>query len=96
MKVDRELIGHVADVARLKLTEHEIDIFLPQLKEILETFSELDKIDVSGTEPSFQPVPLKNAMREDTPKESLSQEQALSNSSSNKDGYFKGPSAGGA
>jgi aspartyl-tRNA(Asn)/glutamyl-tRNA(Gln) amidotransferase subunit C len=96
MKVDRDLLEHVAEVARLKLKEHEIDIFLPQLKEILETFSELDKVDVTGVKPSFQPVELKNAMREDIPKECLSQKQALSNSSGNKDGYFKGPSAGGA
>lgn len=93
--VNRELLEHVAEVARLKLTEHEIERFLPQMKEILAAFSEIDKVDVKGIEPSYQPVELKNEMREDATHECLSQPVALSNSKNTKDGYFKGPGAGG-
>jgi aspartyl-tRNA(Asn)/glutamyl-tRNA(Gln) amidotransferase subunit C len=96
MKVDRALIEHVAEVARLKLTDEEIEKFLPQMKEILAAFSELDSVDVEGIKPSFQPVELEGAMREDATHECLSQKESLSNSKSVKDGYFKGPSAGGA
>jgi aspartyl-tRNA(Asn)/glutamyl-tRNA(Gln) amidotransferase subunit C len=94
--VNKELLEHVAEIARLKLTEHEIETFLPQMKEILAAFSEIDKVDVKGIEPSFQPVELKNEMRDDTTHECLSQHDALSNSKHTKEGYFKGPSAGGA
>jgi len=93
MKVDKELIEKVASLARLKLTDKEINKFLPQLKEILEYFSELDKIDAKNVKPSFQPVELKNFTREDKEEECLSQERALENSFNKKDGYFKGPRA---
>ncbi|MBU0628146.1 MAG: Asp-tRNA(Asn)/Glu-tRNA(Gln) amidotransferase subunit GatC [Nanoarchaeota archaeon] len=93
MKIDKELIEHIASLARLKLTEKEIEKFLPQLKEILNAFSKLDEVNTDNTQPSFHPVELKNMMREDRIKPSLTQEQALSNSKENKDNYFKGPMA---
>ncbi len=91
MEIDTELIVHVADVARLKLSEEEIKEFLPQLKEIIKAFSELKEVDTDGIVPSFQPVEMKDAMREDRPEKSLKVEEALQNAGSTKDGYFKGP-----
>ena len=93
MEVDKKLLEHVAEVARLKLTEKEIEKFLPQLKEALNFFSKLNEINTDNTKPSFQPVELKNAMREDKEKKCLSQDEALSLSEHKKDGYFKGPRA---
>ena len=91
MEIDRKLLEHVAIVARLKLTDEEIKKFLPQLKEALEFFSKLEEVDTDNVNPSFQPVELKNAMREDSQKECLSQDDALSLTEHKKDGYFKGP-----
>lgn len=93
MKIDKALIEHIADLARLKLKEKEIEKFLPQLKEILEAFSKLDEVDTSNIKPSFQPVELKNMLREDKIKKCLTQEEALSNAKEKRDGYFKGPMA---
>ncbi|MDP3765984.1 MAG: Asp-tRNA(Asn)/Glu-tRNA(Gln) amidotransferase subunit GatC [Nanoarchaeota archaeon] len=93
MEVDRKLLEHVAELARLKLNEEEIKKFLPQLKEILEFFSQLNKINTDNVKPSFQPVELKNAMREDKEEKCLSQDDALSLTEHKKDGYFKGPRA---
>jgi aspartyl-tRNA(Asn)/glutamyl-tRNA(Gln) amidotransferase subunit C len=93
MKIDKQLIEHVAEVARLNLTEEEIKKFLPQLKEILEAFSKIDKADTKDVKPSFQPVELRNVMRNDNKEECLTQEEALSNTQYKKDGYFKGPRA---
>ena len=93
MKLDKELIKHIATLARLNLDEKEVEKFLPQLKEILNAFSKLDEVNTSNTEPSFQPVELKNMMREDKIKPCLKKEEALKNSKENKDGYFKGPMA---
>ena len=93
MEIDRKLLEHVAQVARLKLTEEEIKKFLPQLKEALEFFSKLEEADTGDASPSFQPVELKNSMREDIEKECLSQADALSLTGHKKDGYFKGPRA---
>jgi len=93
MRVDKELIKHVAEVARLKLTEKEIDKFLPQLKESLEYFSKLSKVKTDNVKPSFQPVKIKNVLREDKEEKCLSQKEALSLTEHKKDGYFKGPRA---
>ena len=90
-KVDKKLILHVAENARLNLSEKEIEEFVPQLQEILDSFEKLDSIDVSGEKPSFQPIPLENVMRKDEVEKCLTQEQALKNTKNKKDGYFMGP-----
>lgn len=93
MDIDAELVKKVAKTARLELSEEEVKRFVPQCKEILGFFSELSAADVAGVEPSFLPVPIKNVMREDLPRPSLSQEDALGNTPHKKDGYFRGPRA---
>ena len=92
-RVDEKLIGHIADVARLKLSEKEKKQFLGELKEILEAFSRIDEVDTKNVEVSLQPVELKNMLREDREEKCLSQEEALSLAQHKKDGYFKGPRA---
>ena len=93
MEVNKELIQHVAGIARLKLTDKEADGFVDDFKEILEFFSVISKCDTEGVKPSFQPVEIKNFMREDLIESSISQEDALKNTEHKKDGYFKGPRA---
>jgi len=92
MKLDEDLVKHVAKVARLELTKNEIKEFLPQLKEVLDAFSEISKLKTTE-EPSFQPVEIKDVLRDDKVVGSLSQEQALMNTKHKKNGYFKGPRA---
>lgn len=91
MQVTKELIKKVADNARLKLSDAELESFIPELKEILEYFSKLNKLDTEGIKPSFHPIELKNITREDKPTRSLSSHEALSNTRHKKDNYFKGP-----
>jgi aspartyl-tRNA(Asn)/glutamyl-tRNA(Gln) amidotransferase subunit C len=91
VKIDAELILKVAKNARLNLSEKEAREFVPQLQDVLDSFSKLDKLDVASSKPSFQPIELENVMREDKKGSCLSQEEALSNTQHKKDGYFKGP-----
>jgi aspartyl-tRNA(Asn)/glutamyl-tRNA(Gln) amidotransferase subunit C len=91
MKLDKSLIKHVAEVARLNLTEQEIKEFLPQLKEILDAFSKIQEVDTDNVKPSYHAVEMKNALREDKPKKCLDNETALKNTEHKKEGYFKGP-----
>ncbi|MBI2507368.1 Asp-tRNA(Asn)/Glu-tRNA(Gln) amidotransferase subunit GatC [Candidatus Woesearchaeota archaeon] len=91
MQIDRQLIEKVAKNARLKLTEQEIKEFLPELKDIIAYFSEIEKAPTSNLLPSFHPIEIKNITREDIPKEGLKQEEALQNTKHKQDGYFKGP-----
>ena len=91
MKIDKQLIERVAKNARLKLTESEIKEFSPQLKEILEYFSEIEKAPTNSLQPTFHPIEIKNVTREDMPKKCLTQQEALQNTKHKQDGYFKGP-----
>ena len=93
VQINKKLVEHVAEVARLKLTDKEIEKFSKELREVIETFSKLDKVDTRGIETSLQPVELKNMLREDKKEECFSQEDALSLTGHKKDGYFKGPKA---
>lgn len=93
MEVDKQLLENVAKVARLKLTNEEIEEFIPQVKEILDSFQILSEVDTENVKPSFQPVPIKNRLREDIPKKPISVEDALKNTKLKQDTYFKGPKA---
>ena len=91
VKINKELIEHVAEVARLKLTDKEIEKFSKELKEVIEAFSSIDKVDTKDIDTSLQAVELKNMLREDKEEKSFTQEEALSLTEHKKEGYFKGP-----
>ncbi len=91
MDIDRKLLEHVAKTARLELTEEEMQEFLPQLQEILDSFSEIASIDTDGVEPSFQLPKMEGRMRQDVPKNPLPREDGMKNTSHKKEGYFLGP-----
>ena len=93
VEITKELIEHVAEVARLKLTDKEIEKFSKELKEIIGVFSNIDNVDTKNIEASLQPVELKNMLREDIEEKAFSQEDALSLTEHKKGGYFKGPRA---
>lgn len=88
--IDRKTVEHVAKLARLRLTEQEIEKFTKELSAILDAFSTLQKISADAS-PSFQPIPLKNVAREDKEEQSLSQDEALANAEHKEEKYFKGP-----
>jgi aspartyl-tRNA(Asn)/glutamyl-tRNA(Gln) amidotransferase subunit C len=91
VEITRELLGRVAANARLALTEDEARKLLPQFREILAAFATLEDAPVQSVPPAFQPVPLKNALREDEPTPSLPQDEALANAVHKDGSYFKGP-----
>ncbi|MFT4343782.1 MAG: Asp-tRNA(Asn)/Glu-tRNA(Gln) amidotransferase subunit GatC [Candidatus Woesearchaeota archaeon] len=93
MEITKEKLAEVARVARLELTEEELERFVPQMQEVLAYFDILQKAPTKGVVPSFQPIRVRNVMREDVPKKSISPEEALANSSQNQESYFKGPRA---
>ncbi len=86
-------IKKVAEVARLELSEDELKKFSGDLNNILIHFKILQKADTKNVEPSFQPLPMKNVLREDRVEKGLSQEEALANARLKEKGYFKGPRA---
>jgi len=79
-----------AKLARIKLEEQEAEQFLKEMEDILAIFSKISNLEVTE-EPTFHPFIIKDILRKDAPKPSLTQEQALSNTTHKENGYFKGP-----
>jgi aspartyl-tRNA(Asn)/glutamyl-tRNA(Gln) amidotransferase subunit C len=92
-KISPETLRRVAQVARLKLSDQEMEKFSKDLEAMLEAFRDLENVDTKGVKPSFQPIETKNVLRKDRIEPSLTQEQALSNSRNKEKGFFKGPRA---
>ena len=88
-----DLVKNVAKNARLDLTEEELARFSSELNEILESFEKIGSAEVDDGPVSAQPIKLSGLLREDTPRPSLSNEEATRNASNKKDGYFRGPRA---
>ncbi|MAG47195.1 Asp-tRNA(Asn)/Glu-tRNA(Gln) amidotransferase GatCAB subunit C [archaeon] len=91
MKINKEILLKVAKNARLDLNDEEVKELLPQIEEVLEHFSNLDKIDTNKVKPSFQPIEIKNVFRKDKSGMCLTQDEILKNVKNKKDGFFKGP-----
>jgi aspartyl-tRNA(Asn)/glutamyl-tRNA(Gln) amidotransferase subunit C len=89
--IDKETVKHVAMIARLKLTDAEVDLFTKQLGDIVTYFKVQDELNVDSVEPSFHPLLTENVSREDKSGDCLKQKDAL-NTACHKEGeYFKTP-----
>ena len=84
--VDPEEVEHVAELARVRLDETEVERFAEEFAEILEYFEALDEVPETDREEE-----LVNVMRADELEESLTQAEALENAAETEDGFFKGP-----
>jgi len=89
MKLSREEVLHIALLARLGLTESEVDKFREQLSNILENFEVLQQADTTDTPPTAQSIPLQNVMKTDEVSDSLPQEQVLANAPRKEGEYFR-------
>jgi len=69
--IDRARVQHVAGLARIALTDDELDRFTGQLQVVLAAIEQLSAVDTSDVPPSASVLPLENVMREDEPRPSL-------------------------
>lgn len=77
MKLDRDQVLHIAELAKLGITEQETSHFSEQLSAILDYFAMLDELDTSAIPPTATVINLVNVMREDLAGESLPVETLL-------------------
>ncbi|MBB6672653.1 Asp-tRNA(Asn)/Glu-tRNA(Gln) amidotransferase subunit GatC [Cohnella nanjingensis] len=91
MSITVKDVEHVANLARLTLSEAEKEQFAGQLNAILKYAEKLNGLDTTGIEPTSHVLPLANVMRDDEPRESLPLEKALRNAPDEEDGQFKVP-----
>jgi len=93
MAITRDEVLHVAKLARLELSDDEIDRFTDQLSAILEAVAKVSELDLSDVEPTAHPLDLVNVWAEDEPRPSLSVDEALANAPDRHGGFFKVPPA---
>ena len=80
---------HIARLARIALSDADVQRFTPQLSGILDHFAALAAVDTEGLEPTAHPLPLSNVMRADNVAPSLSQAEVLANAPEQEDGFFR-------
>ncbi len=88
MLLNREEVRKVALLARLELTDDEIDQQAVNLNGLLDKFEALQEIDVSDVEPTSHSIPMVNILRDDLLVQSLSRESTLANAPESRDGCF--------
>jgi aspartyl-tRNA(Asn)/glutamyl-tRNA(Gln) amidotransferase subunit C len=92
--IDREQVLHVAKLARLRLSDAEVERMTGELSNILEHVERMDELDLDGVEPTSHVVELQNVLRDDVPRESLPRERALEGAPDAADEGFRVPSPG--
>ncbi|GEN46199.1 aspartyl-tRNA(Asn)/glutamyl-tRNA(Gln) amidotransferase subunit C [Alkalibacillus filiformis] len=91
-KISKDQVKHVANLARLSITEQEAEKYSEQLSAIIDFSELLNELDTSNVEPTTHVLEMKNIVRKDEPKEWISKEDALKNAPDQKDGQFRVPS----
>lgn len=89
MKLSTQDVVHIASLAKLKLTNKEIEKFKKELSETIDYINKLNEIDTSKVEPMSHVTGLKNVYREDIEKLALTQKSVLSQTRKSHNGYFE-------
>lgn len=89
MSLSREQVEHIAELAKLKLTDEEIERYGEQLSAILDYFKTLEELDTEAIPPTASVLPLKNVMREDIAHQTLTRDDILANAPDTEAGQFR-------
>lgn len=92
--IDREQVLHVAKLARLRLTDEEVERMSGELSSILDHIETIGELDLEGVAPTSHVVQLENVLRPDDPRPSLPRERALEPAPDASDDGFRVPSPG--
>ena len=90
-QITRDDVAHVARLARLRLTEVELDTFTDQLAKVLDHARDVEALDVGDVPPTAHPYELQNVMRPDEPRPSLDHAAVLDGAPAAEDGMFRVP-----
>ncbi len=89
MALSREEVEHIAELAKLALTEEEKALYAEQLSAILDYFRKLQEVDTSDIPPTATVLPIRNVFRPDEPGEPMPRELLLQNAPAQADGCFQ-------
>ena len=89
--LSRDDVVHVARLARLALTDDEVELFTAQLRTVLDHAADVAALDLSHLPPSSHPIALQNVLRPDEPRPSLDREEVLAQAPAVEDHRFRVP-----
>ncbi len=89
MKIKREEVLHIARLARLGLTESEVNKLSEQLSDIIENFEVLGQVDTDDVPPTAQSIALQNVVKSDEAAASCPQSEILANAPRQEEGFFR-------
>ncbi|WP_416223787.1 Asp-tRNA(Asn)/Glu-tRNA(Gln) amidotransferase subunit GatC [Thermoflexus sp.] len=89
MALSREEVEHIAELAKLALTDEEKSLYAEQLSAILGYFRKLQEVDTSDIPPTATVLPIRNVFRPDEPGEPMPREWLLQNAPAQADGCFQ-------
>ena len=89
MRLTIEEVRHVAALARIGMTDSEIEVMRDQLSHILENFDALGRVDTEGVEPTGHSVHVDTVTRDDVVRESLPREDVLANAPKREDDFVR-------
>jgi aspartyl-tRNA(Asn)/glutamyl-tRNA(Gln) amidotransferase subunit C len=90
-QITRDDVAHVARLARLQLTDDELDLFTGQLANVLDHARDVEALDVADVPPTAHPYPLSNVLRPDEERPCLDQDAALAAAPAAEAGRFRVP-----
>jgi aspartyl-tRNA(Asn)/glutamyl-tRNA(Gln) amidotransferase subunit C len=90
--IDREQVLHVARLARLRLTDEEVERMSRELSGVLEHVERMNRLDIEGVDPTSHVVDLENVLRADEPRPSWPKEEILEPAPDPAEGAFRVPS----
>ena len=90
-RITRDDVVHVADLARLALSDEEIETFTSQLATVLAHAAEIGKLDTDGVQPTAHPVPIVNVLRPDVVVAGLDRDEVLAQAPAVADERFRVP-----
>ncbi|MEP0767482.1 MAG: Asp-tRNA(Asn)/Glu-tRNA(Gln) amidotransferase subunit GatC [Fimbriimonadia bacterium] len=91
MALSIEQVRHIAKLARLQMTEEEMEAMLPHLQEMVDRFGRLSQVDTEGLEPTSHSAPLENVWREDEPSPQGEPSAILKGAAEARNGLFLVP-----
>jgi len=91
MAISRDEVLHVARLARLDLTDEEVERFGEQLDAILEAVGKVAELDLTAVQPTAHPLDLVNVWRDDEPRPSLTPDESLANAPDRSGDLFRVP-----
>ena len=92
--LSRDQVLHVARLARLELTDDEVERYSGELSKVLDYIEKIEELDLTDVEPTSHVVDVENALRADEPRPSLPRDAVLDAAPDPSDGGFRVPSPG--